>query len=268
MFPLWSYLTFTQNFFMVATDSIGAHWLAPTWTLTVEEHFYLIGPALFFLVPRRHPLAVLAAAAALTALYRFAAFEYGLVPELACLILLPGVASGLLFGLMAAVLMKTDGIDWPRYDLALRIGPLVLLIVTGALKLIDGDTGQSFNVLSDATVSAACALYIMAVVRGAPEGKRLESRVLCFFGRTSYSVYLTHLAVLGLMHGLLLGSRPDVATWSQLGVTFAALPLVVLVGWAFTRLVEEPITRYGRSFKWSEARRERTGGQSPQAAAA
>lgn len=268
MFPLWSYLTFTQNFFMVATDSIGAHWLAPTWTLTVEEHFYLIAPAVFFIVPRRHLFTVFATAAVLTLLFRAAVFEYGIVSKMACAALLPGIGSGLLFGLMAAVLMATDGIDWRRWDLHLRVGPLVLMVATLVLAHVDGATGQAFYVLSNTTVSAACALYIMAVVRGAPEGKRLESRVLCFFGNTSYSIYLTHLAVLGLMHGLLLGTRPDIATASQVAVTFAALPVAALVGWVFTRLVEEPITRYGRSFKWSEARRERAGVQAPEVAAA
>jgi peptidoglycan/LPS O-acetylase OafA/YrhL len=29
-FPLWAYLTFSQPAFMVATQSIGPHWLAPT----------------------------------------------------------------------------------------------------------------------------------------------------------------------------------------------------------------------------------------------
>ena len=43
-FPLWSYLTFTQNFFMISTDSIGPRWLAPTWTLSVEEQFYIFAP--------------------------------------------------------------------------------------------------------------------------------------------------------------------------------------------------------------------------------
>jgi peptidoglycan/LPS O-acetylase OafA/YrhL len=255
MFPLWSYLTFTQNFFMVATDSIGPHWLAPTWTLTVEEHFYLLAPALFFVVPRRWLFAVLALCALLVILFRALVFDAGLFSPMVCLTLLPGVGSGLLCGLMAGVAIKTEGIAWARYDQLLRGGPLALLVLTGALKVIDGDEGQVFNILSDTTVSAACALYILAVVRGAPEGKRLESRVLCFFGITSYSVYLTHLAVLGLMHGLILGTRPDIATASQIAVTVAALPVVVLVGWVFTRLVEEPITRYGRSFKWSAERR-------------
>ena len=52
-FPAWSYFTFTQNFYMAATGGIGAHWLSPTWTLAIEEHFYLIVPFLFVVVPRR-----------------------------------------------------------------------------------------------------------------------------------------------------------------------------------------------------------------------
>lgn len=52
-FPIWSYFTFTQNFFMAGMSGIGAHWLSPTWTLAVEEHFYLIVPFLFFIIPRR-----------------------------------------------------------------------------------------------------------------------------------------------------------------------------------------------------------------------
>ena len=114
-----------------------------------------------------------------------------------------------------------------------------MTVATLVLTHVDGAMGETFYILSNTTVSAACALYIMAVVRGAPEGKRLESRVLCFFGNTSYSIYLTHLAVLGLMHGLFLGTRPDIATASQVAVTFAALPVAALVGWVFTRLVEE-----------------------------
>jgi peptidoglycan/LPS O-acetylase OafA/YrhL len=62
-FPIWSYFVFAQNFFMAAADGIGAHWLAPTWTLAVEEHFYLLVPALFFIVPRKRIAAVLAALA-------------------------------------------------------------------------------------------------------------------------------------------------------------------------------------------------------------
>jgi len=44
--PLWSYLLFLQNFLMVAQGTFGAQWLFVTWSLAVEEQFYLILPLL------------------------------------------------------------------------------------------------------------------------------------------------------------------------------------------------------------------------------
>lgn len=254
-FPLWSYLTFTQNAFMTATGSIGAHWLAPTWTLAVEEQFYLIVPALFLVTPRKYLLAVLCLGLALTVEFRAVVVLSGTMPQMARLALLPGVADTLICGLIAAVLWKTDGIDWQRYDFALRVVPVVMLVATLLLKLADGKTGHAFDVFSGLFVSVAAASFLLSLARGAPEARRFTSPVLCFFGNTSYTVYLTHLTVLGLVHGLILGAKPDIATPVQLALTLAAIPLAVLVGWAGTRIVEQPITAYGRSWAWSAERR-------------
>lgn len=251
-FPLWSYLTFFQNFYMVSTNTIGAHWLSPTWTLTVEEHFYLLAPAVFFMVPRRLLIPVFSGAIVASVAYRFAVFGLGLLPNMAGLCLLPGVADGLLCGLIAGILIKTEGINWTRYDQALRVGPLVALVMTIGLKLISGETSTAFYIWSPLIVSVGCAMYILAVVRGSPEGKRLEHPFYCFFGTNSYSIYLTHLTVLGLMHGLILNAAPDITTPLQLGVTVLALPVSAFIGWLFTQVVEHPITSYGRSWKWSK----------------
>jgi peptidoglycan/LPS O-acetylase OafA/YrhL len=116
-----------------------------------------------------------------------------------------------------------------------------------------------FAVLTPLLTAAGCAAFLLSLVRGAPEARRFHSRVLCFFGTTSYAVYLTHLPILGLMHGLF-GQRPDLATPQQWAVTFAALPVCVLIGWMLTRLVEQPLTSYGRTWTWSG--RARTGGSS------
>ncbi len=262
-FPLWSYLTFVQNFFFVSTNTIGPHWLAPTWTLAVEEQFYLLAPAFFFIVPRRHLLPALSFGLVLSVAFRAYVVLTGALPPMATLVLLPGIADTLISGLIAGVLWKTPGIDWARHDLTLRVLPPVLLVATIALKLIDGAHGHSFAIFGGLLVSIASASFILSLVRGAPEAKRFNSPILCFFGNTSYSVYLTHLTVLGLLHGLILGGRPDIATPLQLMVTLAALPLAVLVGWIGTKLVERPITAYGRSWTWSKQSRpmrERHGG--------
>jgi peptidoglycan/LPS O-acetylase OafA/YrhL len=247
-FPLWSYLSFNQNFFMVATDGIGAHWLAPTWTLAVEEHFYLLVPALIVFVSSRSLITVLLAIVLGAVLLRVAIYRLDCLPDMAALVLLPSRADILVCGILAAVAFKTGGIPWDRIELSLRVTPILMLVCMFGLKLLDNG---SFETIGPLLAAIGCATFILTIVHGAPEAKRFHSQVLRFFGNNAYCLYRTHLPVLGLMHGLVLGSKPDMATPGQWLVTVAALPVCTLVGWSMTRLIEEPITAYGRSWRWS-----------------
>jgi peptidoglycan/LPS O-acetylase OafA/YrhL len=254
-FPLWSYLTMSQNFFMMATQGIGPHWLAPSWTLAIEEQFYLIVPSLFFLVPRRHLFAVLTSCAIAAVVIRSCIYLSGPGDHFGALVFLPSRADVLICGMLFPVAARTFAIDWSRWDRAIRIVPLFAILIVFALRLIDRTEGTSFFwIFNPLFVAVAAAFYIFALTRGAPEARTCHARILRFFGSISYSTYLTHLAVLGLMHGVLLGQKPDLTSPRQLLVTLAALPVATFVGWALTKLVEEPITAYGRSWKWSEKR--------------
>lgn len=51
--PTWCYFTFTQNFVMAAAGTGGPAWIDVTWSVAVDEHFYLVLPLLVFVVPRR-----------------------------------------------------------------------------------------------------------------------------------------------------------------------------------------------------------------------
>jgi peptidoglycan/LPS O-acetylase OafA/YrhL len=110
----------------------------------------------------------------------------------------------------------------------------------------------SFAIFGPLAVGIACAFYIFNLARSTLEARSYQSRVLRFFGSISYSTYLTHLAVLGLLHGLLLDAKPDLTGLPQLATTVTALPVATAVGWVLTKLAGEPITAYGRSWKWSD----------------
>jgi peptidoglycan/LPS O-acetylase OafA/YrhL len=254
-FPLWSYLTFTQNFFMISADSVGPHWLSPTWTLSVEEQFYVFAPLLFVMTPRRLLLPVLGSAAALALLVRIAAFQGGLFTPMTALCTLPGNADSLFAGMFAAVLFKTESVDWRRHQLWLRLTPLVTLLTTFAIQVLAGRTGAWLNSVGFFLVSIGCAAFVLSIALGTPEARRFQSPILCFFGNTSYSVYLTHETVVGQIHGLALGTRPDIATPIQLALTVASLPISFFLGWVLTKIVEEPITAYGRTWRWSRSPR-------------
>jgi peptidoglycan/LPS O-acetylase OafA/YrhL len=250
-FPLWSYLSFTQNFFMASTMHAGAAWLSPTWTLAVEEHFYLLAPITFFLVPRKYLPSVLVAAAICALLFRTAYYVFGFENPVAVHALLPGIADILICGLLAAFAAKTDYFRRGKMEYALRILPIFLLLSAALLGLIVGGKGKSFAIFAPLLIALASATFLLSIVRNAPEAERFRSNILIFFGQTSYAVYLTHLPILGLMHGLLLNARPDISNAKQWLVTVAALPICALTGWLLTKLIEEPITRYGRSWTWS-----------------
>jgi peptidoglycan/LPS O-acetylase OafA/YrhL len=57
--PLWSYATFSQNIFMGMHGDEGANWLNMTWSLAVEEQFYLFIPFMIYFLPRRTLVCVL-----------------------------------------------------------------------------------------------------------------------------------------------------------------------------------------------------------------
>ena len=251
-FPVASYLTFTQVFYMIDTASIGNHWLAPTWTLAFEEHFYLVAPALIVFLPRRWLVPALLAASVLAVGLRFAIFEFGFLNEMAALVLLPMRADLIVCGLLAAIAVKSGKVDWPSVIPVLRFMPAAMLFAAIGLKLVDE---ALFNILTPTVIAIGCVAYLLCIFLGTPEAVRFRSKALQFFGNNGYCLYLTHLPVLGAMHGIFLGTPPDIETGAQWLVTIASLPVCVLVGWGLTRLIEEPLTRYGRRWRWSPERR-------------
>lgn len=253
-FPLWSYLTFTQNVFMGLTGDVGQYWAAPSWTLALEEQLYVLLPLVFFLAPQRLWLGVFIAVMVLAVVLRAVIFVTGIVDSTWAFVMLPTRGDTLVAGVIAAIVYKRDDLDLARFDLLLRVAPVALMVLTILLVLIDPVERRVFNIFGPFLISIGFAALLLAIVRGAPEAKRFESRFLIFFGDISYCVYLTHLMVLGVLHGVILHAKPELGTVDQWLVTLAAVPVAVGLGWAMTVVIEAPLTSYGRSWKWGEKR--------------
>ncbi len=240
--PAWSYFAFVNNIYSATAGDIGREWLSPNWTMAVEEQFYLIAPALLLFTPRRARLPMLAGVIAFAIVSRAALMGLGASGE-ASTMLLVSRADCLAIGLGAAVLLNGGG-DWRGrlwLSLAFTLAALALGVAFGA---------PAMTLVGHTLICAAVAVYLMAVAQGAPERKSLDTRFLCYFGETSYAVYLTHMPVLWLAHALVRHAAPALDSAAGLMVTLACMPITFALAHGLSRHVEAPITAFGRSFRW------------------
>ncbi|KPF67555.1 hypothetical protein IP69_12625 [Bosea sp. AAP35] len=247
--PAWSYLSFTQNFFFAAKETEGLHWLSPTWTLAVEEQFYLFAPAALVFTPRRYVVPVAAAVFAAALAYRVHMSASGAAP-FAYLPLLLARADTLAAGIIASVLWF-EIVGTKRYDRILEATPLVCLVVILGYGALAPDTNWQATVSHSVFAIAGAAFILRAAVSPAAV-PWLEARWLRFMGDNSYSIYLIHMPVAGLVHHAMTGSGPGITTPLQWAATLIATAVTILLGRGLTRLVEEPLTAFGRTFVWAK----------------
>ena len=251
--PLGSYLTFSQNFAMLAHAETGGDWLLPTWTLAVEEQFYLIAPLLICFLPRRHlPVFLVAGIAAAVLLRIF--FQLTDASWMASLVLLPSRMDLLLCGVLAAWLLQAQLLAGEKIDMALRLIPLACAIALIPVVAAEPWTGVKLaKILAPLLLGVGSAALILALVRGAPEGRRFRSGILGFFGTISYGLYLIHQPVAGILHGLILDARPDIGTTAAFAVTLAAFAASVALAWVSWRWMEAPLIALGRRRRYGQA---------------
>lgn len=255
--PLWAYLTFTQNVFMAAANDLGLKWISQSWSLGIEEQFYLVAPILILLTPRRYLMHALVACVATSVVFRALVFSLDWNATIAQ-VTLPGRADSLCLGIIAALLYGNKALLTPRLVAVARVVPVVMLPIAGLLLYLLLRHGQLFlfQVFVPLVVALAGAAFVLALACGAPEGMRFRNALLRFFGRISYPVFLTHLGVSALLHGLVLGTAPDLGSPAQWAVTVLAIPATIIVSWGLMKLLQDPIVAYGRQWSWSPGRRQ------------
>ena len=190
------YLTYTQNIslYWFHEPPLFAYPVQPTWTLAIEEQFYILWPlSIWFLGRRATPYLGIGLIAA-----SIAARGYGFSEHL-LLVCADGFASG---GLLAWLIRDVDSTRL-RID-RFRKGFAACLVVTFAYltlgqALIFHERPFDLAERSKPLTIFVCALFFLSIVGLAviQSGSRLlaplRMRWLRFLGQISYSVYLFHL---------------------------------------------------------------------------
>lgn len=237
--PGWSYFAFAQNFVMAWRGETGALWLLPTWTVAVEEQFYLVVPLLMMLIPSRALLPAIVTGIAICLLTRV--LLYGVGADISSRLLLFSNGHILLFGVLAAYVQRYIIVP----EIVLRLIPLVSIAAFDVLIF------TTSNHVFLALMAPLFASYILLVSQGWTKLRFLRSELLRSFGAISYCLYLVHQPVNGVLHGLILGGRPDIATSPQVLVSCAAMIVSTSIAALSWVALERPLLRFARAKPYS-----------------
>jgi peptidoglycan/LPS O-acetylase OafA/YrhL len=254
--PWLAYATFTQNFWMVYLGTFGLNSAGITWSLAIEEQFYLTIPWIIRKVRLRFLSAVLVAVVIGAPLVRLALRSLlGDHGGIACYVLTPARADGLSLGVVCALLVRRERVwDW-------LVARKELLWITFALLFcgIVSMTWRQYDAFSAAMTSWGyswlalfyAAFLLLAVVdTGGWLERVLRNPALTKLGTLAYGLYLIHISVMqSVRHPLnsWLPASPHLA-WILGGILGAAVSvLLASLSWKY---FEKPFLRRGHRYQY------------------
>jgi peptidoglycan/LPS O-acetylase OafA/YrhL len=255
--PPFSYLLFLHNFWMAARNTLGGVSAGGTWSLAIEEQFYLTIPLFIrFVDVKRKPGVILAGILA-APIFRILCFV--LLPQLilAPAVLMPCRADALLFGVLGAILWRDE--RWkarlemsPRY---LRLLLVILIAGAGFLTIHSkGSAGRLWMLSIGHTWIAAlylCFLLCAITQQGSALSDCLRWKWLMGLGTIAYGVYLFHIQIrFAVLQLIWSPNSTKIGNAAEFGVSIVAILFTLLLCRLSYVYFEKPLLRIGHGFRY------------------
>jgi peptidoglycan/LPS O-acetylase OafA/YrhL len=253
--PWFSFLTFTQNFWMVAFGWFGPMALAPTWSLAVEEQFYLTVPLLIRRMRARTLFIVLVCIVLLAPVVRAILPHLIAHGDFATYVLMPCRADALGMGVLAALALRNAKLKEQIKNSAWLLYSVAALTFAGVVFLTIRSTNQYQPPISSWGLSCLALFYTSILVIAISRAGGILERFLSIgllrgLGTIAYCTYLIHEILIETLRKLLQGyaSFSNAAVWSIGGALGVGITLVIAsVSW---RVFERPLVRRGHKYQY------------------
>jgi peptidoglycan/LPS O-acetylase OafA/YrhL len=246
------YVLFLQN--MIYGPSVFQWiWFAVTWSLAVEEQFYLFAPPLIRFVSLRRLVYVLTTVVCVAPVLRYLLFRYLTHLYYLPQILMPCRADTLALGILAAVAWRQQAFRsfLDRHPEVLQRCVAYLLVVLAPMTWWFTDpTGLMTYTIGYGLLAAlyACLLLLVISQAGGVVARLVRVTWLRYLGGISYGVYLIHLTINQWAHRLLLNARPRIYDLKGVGVTLLAGAMTLVVASLSWKYFERPLIRRGHRY--------------------
>ncbi len=235
--PIW-YLVHLGNVPEGLLDKPVPYWIAPVWSLAIEEQFYLTFPLLVWLLDRRRLTYVLVAMIAVAPVIRYGTMlafpDQERVQYLFTLCRIDTIAVGCL---LAVIVRSIDVEAWRDRAKLAAIVVLPSVVILAIASRLDR-TSPFDRVIGYSLVAVGCASIVALVIvsRGGRSTAPLRWKPLTYLGKLCFGLYLLHRPADTLV--MAAGARLGVHRELWLMVPKIAVAIVLAtISW---RLLERP----------------------------
>jgi peptidoglycan/LPS O-acetylase OafA/YrhL len=243
----WAFVFLVQNFSLASIGHwAGPGWLGVTWSLAVEEQFYLILPALIRYLPPAKLPAWCIAAAVVAPISRCAILLLDPGNTVAPFVLFPCRMDALFLGVLCALAYRDAGTMRFLRDHRTALSAAFIAALAAILAGSHHLNPNTFftQVVGISFIAAFYSLgLLIAVTAGAPSPwLRVGRTPLVWAGIGAYSIYLFHRPLQGLIEGYI-----GYATLAGRLASLLAVFAFAVVCW---RLIERPAITFGRRLQY------------------
>ena len=254
--PWFPHFLFLQNFWMAASTTFGALGITITWSLAVEEQFYLTLPTIVRFLTQRGLAIALGTGIVLAPISRIVLHALAPSHYLSWYTLMPCRADALLLGVLAAIVLRSD--PWkPHLEKHRNLLPFLLIPLAAgcAILTVRSPDPYGYGMLtvgySWLALTYACFLLCGLLHSESWLGAFLRWRWLGWLGSIAYGLYLFHEIIRHFLRGLIYAGRPPHWTPRDELISLGALIILLIVCRLSWDYFEKPLIKRGHRFNYN-----------------
>ncbi len=259
LIPDWSHYLFLQNFFMASKGYFGNDWLRVTWSLAVEEQFYIIFSILIFFIPKNKAVLLAISGVIISPALRFLWLYYFPEEKASIVVLLPFRFDSFSVGFLIAAIERNKKmflqID-SKKSIAL-IHVIFFAIWTGVYLFSKGAFGEYSRLITPfyytfISISFGLLIYLCVIDKMSIIKSILENKFLRGIGNISYFMFLFHLPILILIFRLGTGKYLKIIDQNTIVVVIIAFVTTCAFAQLSFLYFEGPLLKIGKKWKYAK----------------
>jgi len=230
--PWWAYPLFLQNF-LVPVPTAATGLLAVTWSLAIEEQFYLVWPLVVRFCSEAQLLKLALGVIFISPALRFYLSLHGvnIYSNTFCRL------DGLMAGALLALIVRSSSFAPSRF----LTGAWITLMASAPLALVLNAPYMRWLVFSLVTLASVSFVYLALFSKGSWLQAILRNRFLIYTGIISYGIYLLGKIPTDFIKAFQIDKHPIFA----FSITAVATYSLAVLSW---NLLEKPFLRLRRFF--------------------